>query len=188
MKDVMNQGKIVITAAFLLLSAVACGNSGEENEQNETETIGAVDESVRLDQVGEEAGEVGEVQPILTDYMEVKKALVSDNYVLVKQAAADMLNSLEGSGYGQDLETSVEELAVAKDIQAQRKAFAQVSQQLFQLVQNKEISGPTLYWKHCPMAMNNQGANWLSFEKQIQNPYMGQRMPGCGSVKETLSN
>jgi hypothetical protein len=45
----------------------------------------------------------------------------------------------------------------------------------------------TMYWNHCPMAMGGDGANWLSINEKISNPYMGQKMPGCGSVQETLN-
>jgi hypothetical protein len=36
------------------------------------------------------------------------------------------------------------------------------------------------------MAMEGKGANWLSLSENISNPYMGETMPGCGLVKETL--
>lgn len=177
----------MVTAAFLLLSLTACGtNEGEA--QNEAEPVGAIEETVHLDQVDEEIVGENETQPVLSDYMQVKEAMVSDNYVLAKQAAADMLTSLKGSAYEEELEANVEELVGAQDIEGQRKAFEQLSGQLYQLAKNKELTGQTLYWQHCPMAMENSGASWLSFEKQVQNPYMGQQMPKCGRVQETLNN
>jgi hypothetical protein len=36
------------------------------------------------------------------------------------------------------------------------------------------------------MVNNNQGAFWLSNEKEIKNPYFGDMMLKCGSIKETL--
>ena len=32
------------------------------------------------------------------------------------------------------------------------------------------------------MAFNNRGADWLSNEAQIRNPYFGDKMMKCGSV------
>lgn len=185
MKNVMNQGKIVITAAFLLSFTAACGG-GEEKAQSEVEgmeVVSEVDEGMHQDGVDEAV-----VPPFLTDYMDVKNAMVNDNYEQAKEAALEMLSSLEGSEFAGELDAPVTALAEAEDIQAQRQAFAQLSEQLYQLVQNNQVSGQTLYWKHCPMAMDNAGAGWLSFEEQIQNPYMGQRMPKCGRVQETLNN
>jgi Cu(I)/Ag(I) efflux system membrane fusion protein len=39
-----------------------------------------------------------------------------------------------------------------------------------------------VYVQHCPMADNNKGADWLSLEKEIRNPYFGSSMLTCGEV------
>jgi hypothetical protein len=44
----------------------------------------------------------------------------------------------------------------------------------------------SVYVAYCPMANNNEGANWLSNDKEIKNPYFGDKMLRCGSVKETI--
>lgn len=44
----------------------------------------------------------------------------------------------------------------------------------------------TLYVDYCPMANRNKGAYWLSQLKEIQNPYLGQKMPNCGEIKKVL--
>ncbi len=44
----------------------------------------------------------------------------------------------------------------------------------------------TLYVDYCPMANNDKGAYWLSQIKEIQNPYLGQKMPNCGEIKKVL--
>jgi hypothetical protein len=36
------------------------------------------------------------------------------------------------------------------------------------------------------MAMNNEGAYWLSTSEKIRNPYFGDQMLTCGSVKDEL--
>ncbi len=36
------------------------------------------------------------------------------------------------------------------------------------------------------MANDGKGAIWLSEVKEIKNPYLGSKMPDCGSVKETI--
>ena len=43
------------------------------------------------------------------------------------------------------------------------------------------------YVQHCPMAFDNAGANWLSEESAIRNPYFGDAMLTCGSTIDTLS-
>jgi Cu(I)/Ag(I) efflux system membrane fusion protein len=37
------------------------------------------------------------------------------------------------------------------------------------------------------MAKGNQGADWLSTEEQIRNPYFGDKMMKCGTVKLELN-
>jgi len=44
----------------------------------------------------------------------------------------------------------------------------------------------TIYVQHCPMANNNQGALWLSVDKEIRNPYFGEAMPDCGSITDSI--
>ena len=43
-----------------------------------------------------------------------------------------------------------------------------------------------IYVQHCPMADGNTGADWLSLEKAIKNPYFGDKMLTCGSVVEVI--
>jgi Cu(I)/Ag(I) efflux system membrane fusion protein len=45
----------------------------------------------------------------------------------------------------------------------------------------------TVYSQFCPMADNNNGADWLSLEKQISNPYFGDKMLRCGRTKQTIN-
>jgi Cu(I)/Ag(I) efflux system membrane fusion protein len=36
------------------------------------------------------------------------------------------------------------------------------------------------------MVKNNQGTNWLSKEKEIFNPYFGEKMLKCGETKKII--
>jgi len=36
------------------------------------------------------------------------------------------------------------------------------------------------------MANNNKGADWISSESKIENPYYGKAMLKCGEVKEVI--
>jgi hypothetical protein len=44
----------------------------------------------------------------------------------------------------------------------------------------------TIYIDHCPMYNDNKGADWISKESGIKNPYYGAMMLTCGSTKETI--
>lgn len=41
-----------------------------------------------------------------------------------------------------------------------------------------------LYQQHCPMYNEGKGAIWISEIKEIKNPYYGEEMLTCGSVKK----
>ena len=36
------------------------------------------------------------------------------------------------------------------------------------------------------MAFNNEGGFWFSEEKEIMNPYFGDKMLHCGSIQKTI--
>lgn len=76
-----------------------------------------------------------------------------------------------------------EGIASKTDIDAQRKAFAELTAPLLALVKAAPRTEP-VYYDHCPMYEG--GAYWLSQEKPIKNPFYGSMMLTCGSVKETL--
>ena len=76
-----------------------------------------------------------------------------------------------------------EGIASATNIDAQRKAFAELSAPLLALVEVAPRAEP-VYYDHCPMYEG--GANWLSLERSIKNPFYGSMMLTCGSVKRTI--
>jgi Cu(I)/Ag(I) efflux system membrane fusion protein len=72
------------------------------------------------------------------------------------------------------------------DLEKQREAFSKLSDELYKTIKAYGLSGKTAYYEFCPMAFNNQGGYWLSQNEAIRNPYFGDKMLTCGSVKETL--
>ena len=44
----------------------------------------------------------------------------------------------------------------------------------------------TIYYQHCPMYNDGKGANWLSKDSKIKNPYYGSKMLTCGKTVETI--
>ena len=70
------------------------------------------------------------------------------------------------------------------DIESQRKAFAELSAPMLDLVKVAPRPEP-VYFDHCPMYEG--GSDWLSREKGIKNPFYGSMMLTCGSVKETIT-
>ncbi|MGM0587060.1 MAG: efflux RND transporter periplasmic adaptor subunit [Bacteroidota bacterium] len=78
------------------------------------------------------------------------------------------------------LESQVQSIEQSSDLEEQREAFSEISMQLITLIKKAGITGVG-YQQHCPMAFGN-GADWLSQEEEVRNPYYGEQMLTCGSV------
>ena len=74
----------------------------------------------------------------------------------------------------------------SSEIEEQRKQFYFLSQALINSIKVFGIDEEILYVQHCPMANNNEGADWISKEEKIQNPYFGDKMMKCGVVKTKI--
>jgi len=119
-------------------------------------------------------------------YIRLKDALIASNAQDAKKATLDLQKSLanvNGSHKAIDEATKVTD---SSDLDEQRKAFSSLSNEMKVLVKGGKLASGSLYVEYCPMANNNEGAFWLSNEKQIKNPYFGNAMLKCGSVKETI--
>ena len=173
----------VAMMAAIALSAFMSACSGNKNNNHENGNV----ESMTMEKgsggmMKESDATHSELPPLMASYMEIKDALASDNPEAAQKVAASMVGLPEMSGSMKD---NLKGIAGSEDLAVQRKHFGALSTQMYQMAREKGM-GKTLYWTHCPMAMNGEGASWLSMNEQISNPYLGQKMPKCGSVLETL--
>ena len=76
-------------------------------------------------------------------------------------------------------------ISATKDVKAQRVLFVSLSKKMYDLVKVAKFQTP-VYYQYCPMANNGKGANWLSKENAVKNPYYGSKMMTCGEVVETI--
>ena len=84
-----------------------------------------------------------------------------------------------------DLTTDTEKISSTKDIEKQRTAFVSLSTNFYELIKVTKQS-ETIYYQHCPMYNDGKGADWLSKESAIKNPYYGSQMMSCGKTIETI--
>lgn len=84
------------------------------------------------------------------------------------------------------LKSNLEAMKSAGEIAQQRKYYAAFNQGLYHSIKSFGLNEGEVYYQYCPMALDNKGAYWLSDIKEIQNPYFGEKMLTCGSVKEVL--
>ena len=83
------------------------------------------------------------------------------------------------------LKEDAKRIADTKDATSQRATFMSLSKNMYALLKVAKTATPT-YYQFCPMANAGKGANWLSKESDIKNPYYGSKMMTCGKVIETI--
>ncbi len=84
-----------------------------------------------------------------------------------------------------DLAFDAEHIADTKDASHQRDHFMTLSKNMYALMKVSKTETPT-YYQFCPMANDGKGANWLSKENVVKNPYYGNQMLTCGKIVETI--
>jgi Cu(I)/Ag(I) efflux system membrane fusion protein len=169
------------------------GNASKEVVVAKTKAVGPKPLSI-----GKKAKKA--LQPLYTDYLQWKDALANDNFKEAKKTATNIktaldkinINLFKGAAhdawmdYQGSLSRSLEHVEHFSDIDQLRKAFQSVSTTMIKLTITFTPLDKTIYVQHCPMADNNKGADWLSTEKQIKNPYFGSSMLSCGEITKEI--
>ena len=141
-----------------------------------------------------------QLQQVVDQYLALKNALVATDATAATAAAEEIVGQLEKTDMTllkdeahifwmerlNVLEAHVPKLASSPEIAAQREQFGFISDALIAAVEAFGLPDQTLYVQHCPMAFDNQGADWLSNEEGIRNPYFGDKMMKCGTVKRSV--
>lgn len=137
--------------------------------------------------------------PVFENYFAVKDALVKTDGSSAALNATALLSALESvdasklskdeqvawTKVSKDLLFDAEHISDTKDAGHQRDHFGSLSTNLYQLMKVSKQE-ESVYYQRCPMANKGKGANWLSKDKNIQNPYYGAKMLTCGKTIETL--
>lgn len=183
---------LILSSLLVTMLFVACNNKGSDKEISDS-TVSAAD--------GERTDNKIPSSEILAGYLKLKNALTNDNDKEAAAAATDLVKAFkavdkttlnaEQSQTFTDVEADAIEHAEhiasnAGNLAHQREHFETLSADVYDLVKATG-AGQKLYYTNCPMYNNNKGANWLSETKEVKNPYLGQEMLTCGTVKEELN-
>jgi Cu(I)/Ag(I) efflux system membrane fusion protein len=141
-----------------------------------------------------------EVQNVLMEsmkpYLQMKNAFVESDAKRVSAFANSTLqkiNSIPESELGKmekshlgQIEKMLTAIAENDDLENQRSHFVVLNQNMVPLVMNVDAPDQQFYIQNCPMTNNNNGAFWISTDKEIRNPYYGDAMLTCGSVIDSI--
>ncbi len=143
--------------------------------------------------------DVQQLKEVFDNYFAVKDALVKTDGNASSTKAKELLTAINAVKMDKltneehavlmkvmkDLAFDAEHIADTKDASHQRDHFMTLSQNMYALMKVSKTETPT-YYQFCPMANNGKGANWLSKENAVKNPYYGSQMLSCGKTVETI--
>ena len=195
---------IILGFAIAASSLVACNNNkAADTKQTEVKNDAPVVSAVQKapDTTITPTTVAFPAKEIIAGYLQLKNALAKDNgkdaaaagnAIVATLATVDMksLSKEQMKSYmdlADDLKEHAEHIgANAGKIEHQREHFVMLSKDVADLIKTFGNGGQTLYKDYCPMANDGKGATWISELKEIKNPYQGNKMLTCGSVKETI--
>lgn len=142
---------------------------------------------------------MNQLDAVYKNYFAIKDALVKTDGSAASANAKELVASINAVKMGElkmevhmvwmkvlaDLKDDANKIANTEDAKSQRGNFDTLSENIYKLIKVSK-SERTVYFQHCPMANNGKGANWLSKENNIKNPYYGSMMLGCGKTVETI--
>ena len=140
------------------------------------------------------------ISQLINSYLLLKDALVNDDFdssinhaeLLKKEIDGISMSKFQGDAHlvwmkeGVPLSKLISEITTADNIEKARIPFKPLSTHVINLAKVFQPIDKTLYVQHCPMANDFKGADWLSAEDNIMNPYYGASMLTCGEVTDTI--
>lgn len=140
-----------------------------------------------------------QVATILDNYFKLKNALVKSDAgeaATTAKKLLDAVNSVKMEKLSAQehkvwmevmdaLATDAGHISETKDLAHQRDHFASLSKNVYALAKSSKPED-TIYYQNCPMFNDGKGANWLSREDKVRNPYYGSQMLTCGKTVETI--
>jgi PBP1b-binding outer membrane lipoprotein LpoB len=187
---------MVLAGAFMLAS---CGDNKKENAVDDAAM--PMQNEMHMEETDEHdmemAGNLDDGQPgniefsnekissTYQHYMHVKTALVNTNAAEAQNGGKMLIEALNNVENNTEALEAAQTIANSANVNEQRTAFEDLSMAMEEVLEGSVKSGE-VYKQYCPMAFDGKGAYWLSSSEEIRNPYYGDKMLKCGSVRDTI--
>ena len=146
-----------------------------------------------------ELQEVNQLKAVFDNYFLVKDAMISSDGNATSISSKELFTAISNVKMEKlaadvhvvwmkvlnQIKEDAEHIADTKDIKHQRDHFTTLSKHIYELLKVAKYDVP-VYFQYCPMYNVGKGANWLSKENAVKNPYYGSMMLSCGKTVETI--
>lgn len=174
----MRKNIIILIAIATIL--VACNQKTEEKKQP------VAKEKVAIETTNKVSLKNDQLNAVYQQYLLLSDALIDSDLATAKETSMALELGAKALKDGGKLAGFASKIIAASDIEVQRSLFSNLSNEMIARVKAVGLQSGEVYVEHCPMALNDKGASWLSNKKEIRNPYYGESMMDCGEIKETL--
>lgn len=125
------------------------------------------------------------IEDAYEQYSKLQNAFVNTNAKDASTYAQTLAVAMKNLGADDAVIQAVQNVVVSQDIKLQREQFVIITVEMEKILKGALDDG-MIYKMYCPMAFKNTGAYWLSSDKQVQNPYFGDKMLRCGRVDSAI--
>jgi len=192
--------------AIAAIAFTACNSSNNKSEENKSSGTDTAQAKPQTDNTTATAPLVADtkatvsVKEIVNTYLQLKNAFTKDNTNDAATAGSSLetaFKTFDKTALTAEQKKTFEDIAddarehaehIGKNggnIAHQREHFEMLSKDMYDLIKAFG-GGQVLYKDFCPMYNEGKGAYWISEIKEIKNPYLGSKMPTCGTVKEEM--
>ena len=184
--------KLFVCALLTALIAYSCGDKkGQTNTAtNEPKHISA------------NPGFNEEFAILMSDYYSLKDNFISENDSMINKYSRALLTDADSLHFDQfradsnivafakttaeNMSGELQGLLGENTIENKRKSFYTLSEQLYDLIRAVQYDKEPVYRILCNTIFENTGASWLNNSVEIKNPYSPKKIPGCGSITDTI--
>ncbi len=141
-----------------------------------------------------------QIQSLYDQYIEIELALAETDTAAANAAAFIMKALLDlvpepsqkpdakkAWGNQKDgFEENLTKFLNSKNIDTKRVLFSHLSEILYCTLKSFEVDVGDVHVVYCKESFGNKGAYWLTHNHEIKNPYLGNRLPTCGTITEII--